>query len=144
MKLGDLSQSLSAVILSKFSTFRSFENIKVKAHSEYHNESTWSKRAVHWTCSNVFQESRQIWKTARRASMIKYIFHMQYFCKNESIPFVISCNLPEITGDTFNHIVYHKLNQLKTCLKNYHIKSSYIKSWDNLILKSILFDSSIK
>ena len=46
MKLGDLSKCLSAVNLSKFPTFRSFKNIKVKAHREYHNESTWPKGSV--------------------------------------------------------------------------------------------------
>ena len=40
MTSGDLSQSLAAVTFSKFSAFQSFKNIKVKAHSEYHNEST--------------------------------------------------------------------------------------------------------
>ena len=40
MKLGDLSQSLSTVTFSKFSTFQNLKNIKVKLDSDYHNEST--------------------------------------------------------------------------------------------------------
>ena len=35
MKLDDLSQSLSAVTFSKFSTSESFKNVKVKAHNQY-------------------------------------------------------------------------------------------------------------
>ena len=40
MKLGDLLQNLSTVTFSKFSTFQNLKNIKVKLHSDYHNEST--------------------------------------------------------------------------------------------------------
>ena len=40
MKLGDVSQSSSTVTLSKFCIFQSFKNIKMKIHSDYHNEST--------------------------------------------------------------------------------------------------------
>ena len=41
-------------------------------------------------------------------------------------------------------VLYRKLTQVETFLKNYHTKSFYIKLRDNLILKSILFDSKIK
>ena len=50
MKFNELLQTFSTFNFSKFSTFSKFQNIKVKAHIEYHNKSTQLKGSVPQTC----------------------------------------------------------------------------------------------
>ena len=67
-----------------FLRFQIYKNVKVKAHSQYHNESMQFKRSLSWTSPKVFQEFGKIRKVARRPSMMKYIFD-----KTASIPFLL-------------------------------------------------------
>ena len=143
MKLTDLSQSLSTITFSTFCTFQSFKNVKMKAHSDYNSESTWPKGSIPQTCPKVLQKFGKTRRISRRASAMKYIFNKivdtHYLSQNQTVPLMISCNTLKIIEDNFwSCIFYHNLTQVETYLKNYHTKSSYIKSQDNLILKSIL------
>ena len=47
--------------------------MKVKAPSEYHNESTQIKGSIPQTCPEVFQEFGKNREIARRASVMKYM-----------------------------------------------------------------------
>ena len=77
-------QSFSTFNFSEFSTFSKFQNIKVKAHIEYHNKSTQLKGSVPQTCPSVWRKFGNICKIARRTSAMKYIFNkiadMQICC----------------------------------------------------------------
>ena len=57
----------------------------VKVHSEYHNESTQLKGSITLTRPEVFQELGNIYKVARRAFVMNYIFNnlpdMQIFAR---------------------------------------------------------------
>ena len=58
MKLGDLSQGLSAVSFSKFSTFSKFKNIKEKAYSEYESPQLKGFITITRTCQNCTESVR--------------------------------------------------------------------------------------
>lgn len=70
--------------ISKLHTLRAFKTIKVKALSEYSNDSTQPKGSTIRTLKKVFQEFGKIREIARRESVMKYNFNkkadMQYLC----------------------------------------------------------------
>ena len=48
--------------ISKLRTQSAFKNIKVIAHSDYHNESTQAKRSIPLTCPSFSRNSEKFWR----------------------------------------------------------------------------------
>ena len=73
--------------------------MKVKATSEYHNESKQPEGSIPRTCTKIFQEFEKVTEIERRAPVMKYILYkiasIQHLYWSLSKPFV-SCNLETI------------------------------------------------